>query len=53
MFFDIFRTSDWDYKARKEIKTLEDLEQLEEENRASLIVDFRGKTIEIYDGYRE
>lgn len=53
MFFDITRSSVWDYKARKEINTLEELERFQKENHAPLIVDFREQTIEIYDDYRE
>ena len=53
MFFDITRSSVWDYKARKEINTLEELERFQKENHAPLIVDFRERTIEIYDDYRE
>ena len=65
MKFTISKSSDTfgykDYEA--EINILEDLEKLQKDNaipadndnwkNPSLIIDFRSKTIEIYDYYRE
>ena len=64
MIFELSKSSDWSEEVKDiEINTIDDLEKLQEEyaipknsdnwKNPSLIIDFKSKTIEIYDNYRE
>lgn len=53
MNFEVSKSSDWDYKDTVCINSIEDLQKFQEECCNSIIINFKSKTIEIYDGYRE
>jgi hypothetical protein len=53
MIFEVSKSNDWDYKDTVCINSIEDLQKFQEECGHSIIINFKSKTIEIYDGYRE
>lgn len=54
MKFQFDKASSSSFKKDVEINTLEDLQKLSAENGGhDLVVDFKGNTITLYDGYLE
>lgn len=52
MVFEVSKSSDWNHKDTVCIDSIEDLQKFQEKCDNSIIINFRSKTIEIYD-YRE
>ena len=58
MLFEVTKSSDWDYKDKVYITTLEELMDFAEENGGEIILQLHGfisqkPTLEIYDTWRE
>ena len=53
MIFEVSKSSDYGFQDTVNISTLEELEKFQRDCGHDIIIVFRSKTIEIYDGYRE